>query len=168
MTTTEQRIRFAVIGAGVIGDVHSHALTAMSDDAELVAIADSDPDKALAMATKYGVAGHTDDVPRLLARDDIDAVTICTPSGLHADLAVAALDAGKHVVVEKPIDISLAAAHPRGRAAVRPQGRGDLPAPIRQVHRESPRVGPIREPGHHHLGDRIACLVAWANLLRLR
>lgn len=110
MTTTEQRIRFAVIGAGVIGDVHSHALTAMSDDAELVAIADSDPDKALAMATKYGVAGHTDDVPRLLARDDIDAVTICTPSGLHADLAVAALDAGKHVVVEKPIDISLAAA----------------------------------------------------------
>ena len=46
----------------------------------------------------------------MLRRDDIDAVTICTPSGLHADGAVAALDAGKHVVVEKPIDITLAAA----------------------------------------------------------
>lgn len=110
MTNTEHRTRFAVIGAGVIGDVHSHALAAMSDIAELVAIADRNPDKALAMATKYGVAGHTDDVPRLLARDDIDAVTICTPSGLHAELAVAALDAGKHVVIEKPIDITIAAA----------------------------------------------------------
>src|SRR6478735_2951523 len=111
MTGTEQqRIRFAVIGAGVIGEVHTHALTAMSDTAELVAIADSNPDKAEAMATQYGVAEHTDDIRGLLARADIDAVTICTPSGLHADLAVAALDAGKHVVVEKPIDITLAAA----------------------------------------------------------
>ena len=46
----------------------------------------------------------------MLRRDDVDAVTICTPSGVHADGAVAALDAGKHVVVEKPIDITLAAA----------------------------------------------------------
>ncbi len=110
MTHTQQRVRFAVIGAGVIGDVHSRALTAMSDTADLVAIADTNPDKAAAMAAKYGVSEHTDDVPALLGRDDIDAVTICTPSGLHADLAVAALDAGKHVVVEKPIDITLAAA----------------------------------------------------------
>ena len=108
--TNNDKVRFAVIGAGVIGDVHSHALTAMSDSAELVAIADSNLDRAAAMAGKYGVADHTDDIPGLLARTDIDAVTICTPSGLHADLAVAALDAGKHVVVEKPIDITLAAA----------------------------------------------------------
>ena len=107
---SENRIRFAVIGAGVIGAVHSHALTAMSDTAELVAIADSDVDRAAAMARKYGVPSHSADIPGLLARDDIDAVTICTPSGLHADLAVAALEAGKHVVVEKPIDITLAAA----------------------------------------------------------
>ena len=110
MTTTENRVRFAVIGAGVIGDVHCRALTSMSDTAELVAIADSKPDKAAKMAAHYGIADSTADVAALLARDDIDAVTICTPSGLHADLAVAALAGGKHVVIEKPIDITLAAA----------------------------------------------------------
>ena len=46
----------------------------------------------------------------LIADPDIDAVSICTPSGLHADQAVAALEAGKHVMIEKPIDVSLDAA----------------------------------------------------------
>ncbi|MET3805618.1 putative dehydrogenase [Nakamurella sp. UYEF19] len=103
-------IRFAVIGAGVIGRVHCRALTNLTGAAELVAIADSHPDRAATLAQDFGITHHTDDVTALLARSDIDAVTICTPSGLHADLAVAALDAGKHVVIEKPIDISLAAA----------------------------------------------------------
>ena len=107
--STNDRLRFAVIGAGVIGDVHSHALTDL-DDAELVAIADIDEAKAAAMADKYGAPTFTADVAALLSRQDIGAVTVCTPSGLHADLAVAALNAGKHVVVEKPIDITLAAA----------------------------------------------------------
>jgi UDP-N-acetyl-2-amino-2-deoxyglucuronate dehydrogenase len=111
MTGTENmKVRFAVIGAGVIGDVHCRCLKALTDTAELVAIADTNPDKAAAMAAKYGVDKSTDDIAELLAREDIDAVTICTPSGLHADLAVAALDAGKHVVIEKPIDITLPAA----------------------------------------------------------
>ncbi len=52
----------------------------------------------------------TTDLDAILKRDDIDAVCICTPSGLHADGAVAALEAGKHVVVEKPLDVSLPAA----------------------------------------------------------
>ena len=111
MTGTEStKVRFAVIGAGVIGDVHCRCLMALTDTAELVAIADTNQDKAAAMAAKYGVDKSTDDTAELLARADIDAVTICTPSGLHADLAVAALDAGKHVVIEKPIDITLPAA----------------------------------------------------------
>lgn len=102
-------VRFAIIGAGVIGAVHAAALAGQPDTAELSVIADLDNAKAQSLAQKYG-AEHTDDVAALLARDDIDAVTICTPSGLHADLAVAALEAGKHVVIEKPIDVSLAAA----------------------------------------------------------
>src|SRR5262249_50759286 len=56
------------------------------------------------------------------ARDDVDAVVVCTPSGTHADLAAAALRAGKHVVIEKPIDVSLAAAD-RVIAAERRYGR---------------------------------------------
>src|SRR5664279_3910763 len=107
--STNEKLRFAVIGAGVIGDVHSHALTDL-DSVELVAIADLVASRAEAMAGKYGVPTFTSDVDALLHREDIDAVTVCTPSGLHADVAVAALTAGKHVVVEKPIDISLAAA----------------------------------------------------------
>jgi predicted dehydrogenase len=103
------KVRFALIGAGVIGDVHARALTQL-DTADLVAIADLDESKASIMAQKYGIEEATIDVENLLRRGDIDAVTICTPSGVHADLAVAALNAGKHVVVEKPIDVSLEAA----------------------------------------------------------
>jgi len=104
-----KRVRFAVIGAGMIGAVHAAALAELPETSELVAIVDVDRPKALALAEQYG-AEHTDDLTALLSRDDIDAVTVCTPSGLHADVAVAALDAGKHVVIEKPIDVSLAAA----------------------------------------------------------
>ncbi len=107
--STNDRLRFAVIGAGVIGAVHTHALTNL-DTVDLVAIADLDESKAAAMAAKYGVPDFTSDVDALLHRADLDAVTVCTPSGLHADIAVAALAAGKHVVVEKPIDITMAAA----------------------------------------------------------
>jgi len=107
--STSEKLRFAVIGAGVIGNVHAFALTELPD-VEIVAIADVDESKAAALADKYGVPTSTGDVAALLRRPDIDAVTVCTPSGLHADVAVAALTAGKHVVVEKPIDISLAAA----------------------------------------------------------
>ena len=107
---TPQRLRFAVIGAGVIGAVHATALSWLPDSAETIAIADKDLGKAQKLAADFGVSEATDDVAALLRRPDIDAVVICTPSGLHADIAVAALDAGKHVVVEKPIDVSLTAA----------------------------------------------------------
>ena len=104
-----QKLRFALVGAGVIGKVHAQALAELPDVAELVAVVDRDPAKAQELADRYG-AEATTDLDAVLRRDDIDAVTICTPSGVHADGAVAALDAGKHVVVEKPIDITLAAA----------------------------------------------------------
>ena len=105
-----KKLGFAVVGAGVIGRVHCHALRHLPDTAELLVVADNNPERAAALAAEFGIPDSTTDIDALLARTDIDAVTICTPSGLHADLAVAALDAGKHVVVEKPIDISLEAA----------------------------------------------------------
>jgi len=105
-----QKLRFALVGAGMIGGVHAKALSELPDVAELVAVVDSDAAKAQALAGRYGTAAATADLDAVLRRDDIDAVSICTPSGLHADGAVAALDAGKHVVVEKPLDITLLAA----------------------------------------------------------
>ena len=106
---TAHKLRFALLGAGVIGKTHAHALAGLPDVAELVAVVDRDPAKAQELADRYGALATTD-LDAVLRRDDVDAVTICTPSGVHADGAVAALDAGKHVVVEKPIDITLAAA----------------------------------------------------------
>ena len=105
---SEQRMRFAVVGAGFIGGVHARELTGL-DEAEVVAVVDTDLAKARKLADAHGADASTD-LDAVLRRADVDAVTICTPSGLHADGAVAALDAGRHVVVEKPLDVSLAAA----------------------------------------------------------
>jgi UDP-N-acetyl-2-amino-2-deoxyglucuronate dehydrogenase len=103
------KLRFALVGAGFIGAVHARELAGL-DDAALVAVVDTDPAKAEALATRYGAPVATTDLDAALRRDDVDAVSICTPTGLHADAAVAALDGGKHVVVEKPLDVTLAAA----------------------------------------------------------
>jgi UDP-N-acetyl-2-amino-2-deoxyglucuronate dehydrogenase len=108
--TSPERMRFALVGAGMIGRVHAAALDGLADVAELVAVVDTDADRAQALADRHGVPTATADLDAVLRRDDVDAVSICTPSGLHADGAVAALEAGKHVVVEKPLDITLDAA----------------------------------------------------------
>jgi predicted dehydrogenase len=103
-------MRFALVGAGMIGRVHAAAITDLGGLAELVAVVDTDVERARALADRHGVPTATADLDAVLRRDDVDAVAICTPSGLHADGAVAALGAGKHVVVEKPLDVTLAAA----------------------------------------------------------
>ncbi|HEX2857882.1 MAG TPA: Gfo/Idh/MocA family oxidoreductase [Propionibacteriaceae bacterium] len=112
--THQPTLRFAVLGAGNIGPVHTKALLELPDVAELVAIADVVPERAEALAERAGEwGGHpraTSDIDALLRSDEIDAVCVCVPSGQHADLAIAALEAGKHVVVEKPIEVSLEAA----------------------------------------------------------
>ena len=166
---SDTKLRFALVGAGVIGKTHARALADLPDVAELVTVVDRDPAKAQELADRYGVEATTD-LDAVLRRDDIDAVTICTPSGVHADGAVAALDAGKHVVVEKPIDITLRRGRPhhRRREALREDRRRHLPAPVRPLHREGPAGRARRAPRHHHLGHRLARLVARAELLRLR
>jgi UDP-N-acetyl-2-amino-2-deoxyglucuronate dehydrogenase len=108
-------VRFAIVGAGAIGRLHA-AVLATLPDAELVAVVDRNPDRAVALAREHGVAAE----PTLEdALDEVDAVVICTPSGAHADPAVTALDAGRHVLIEKPIDVSLAAAERMVTAARR-------------------------------------------------
>jgi UDP-N-acetyl-2-amino-2-deoxyglucuronate dehydrogenase len=101
-------MRFGIIGCGGIGPTHAGAINQIAD-AELVAVADVAVERARAAAEKYGAARVYDSHKTLLADPDIDAVAVCTPSGTHADIAVAALRAGKHVLVEKPMDVSLEA-----------------------------------------------------------
>ena len=102
-------MKFAVVGAGVIGETHARLITSLPEGSELVAVVDLEAERAAAVSGKYGGEPMTD-LEKACARPDVDAVSICLPSGFHADAAITALTAGKHVIVEKPIDVTLAAA----------------------------------------------------------
>jgi len=101
----ECRIGVGIVGFGSIGQVHAAALE-QCPEARVVAVARRHRDEAVA-ARFPRVAWHTD-YRALLRRDDIAVVAICTPNGHHAKQALDALAAGKHVVVEKPLALSLA------------------------------------------------------------
>jgi predicted dehydrogenase len=98
---------FGIIGAGgMIGRFHARAIEELPN-AKLVALCDMS-EKALKSASeKFGVEKTFTDYKALLALPEVDVVTICTPSGAHAEPAIAAAEAGKHVICEKPLDITL-------------------------------------------------------------
>lgn len=100
-------VRFGIVGCGAIGPTHAGALKQI-ENAQLVAVADVIPDRARAVADKYGVGKVYASDEQLIQDESIDAVIFGTPSGMHADQATRAMEAGKHVVVEKPMDVSLA------------------------------------------------------------
>lgn len=114
-------VRFGVIGVGIIGRQHVERLQSDASPATLVALADADADAARSVAEENGVEAAAS-VEGLLAREDIDVVTIAVPSGLHADVTIAALEAGKHVFLEKPIEITVEASD-RIREAERRSGK---------------------------------------------
>jgi UDP-N-acetyl-2-amino-2-deoxyglucuronate dehydrogenase len=99
---------FGIVGTGVIGAIHADAI-AMLPDARLVAVTDVDGGAGAAFAAARGCPAEPD-LGALLARRDVEVVCVCVPSGLHAEIGVQAAKAGKHLVVEKPIDVSLEAA----------------------------------------------------------
>jgi UDP-N-acetyl-2-amino-2-deoxyglucuronate dehydrogenase len=102
-------VRFGLVGCGVIGTLHARLIASLAGSAELAAAADLELPRAKLAAEAHGADAYTS-LDELLVRDDIDAVSVCLPSGSHAEAAVRALEAGKHVLIEKPIDITLAAA----------------------------------------------------------
>jgi UDP-N-acetyl-2-amino-2-deoxyglucuronate dehydrogenase len=99
---------FGIVGAGVISSIHARAIGSLPG-ARLVAVTDVDPDRAKSVAAAHDCTAEPD-LDALLARDDVDVVCVCVPSGLHADVGIRAAAAGKHLVVEKPLDVSLEAA----------------------------------------------------------
>jgi predicted dehydrogenase len=103
-----RNIRFGIVGCGAIGPTHAGALAQMRD-VELVAVADLIPQRAIAVAEKFVVPNVYGDQKELFNDSTVDVAILCTPSGIHGDGAVAAMTAGKHVVVEKPMEISVAA-----------------------------------------------------------
>ncbi|MGG1313358.1 Gfo/Idh/MocA family protein [Cohnella laeviribosi] len=95
-------IRTAVIGTGSISDFHLKSY-ARHPDAELVAVCDLNGERARQKADQFGAAKSYSDYKELLADPDIDAVSVCTWNNTHAEISIAALRAGKHVLVEKPL-----------------------------------------------------------------
>jgi len=99
---SKNSVRFGIIGAGTIGAFHAQAIERV-DGAVLTAVFDSVDERARAFAASHGIAAYAN-LDDFLANAPIDAVTVATPTGLHASVAIPAARAGKHVLCEKPLD----------------------------------------------------------------
>jgi predicted dehydrogenase len=99
--------RFGLVGCGRISKRHADILGGqLIAGARLGAVCDVQPDRADELANKFGVKAYYS-LEEMLASDDIDIVSVLTPSGMHAEHAIAVANAGKHVVVEKPMALRL-------------------------------------------------------------
>jgi len=101
-------LRFGIIGCGMIAEIHAKALQSL-EEAVLLGVCDHSIERAEAFARQHGVSAYRD-TQALLDDPQIDAVCICTPSGFHAEGAAAALEHGKHVILEKPMALTCASA----------------------------------------------------------
>src|SRR5262249_24555681 len=121
-TTARKPLRAAVIGTGGVGQLRH--IPAMREAealglAELVALCDPSEESLRSAGDRFGVATRYADYRRVIGRDDVDVVTIATPNSSHEEISVAALEAGKHVLCEKPLALSYAAARRMEEAAGR-------------------------------------------------
>jgi UDP-N-acetyl-2-amino-2-deoxyglucuronate dehydrogenase len=107
---------FGIVGVGMIADFHAQAI-AHSKGGQLIGVATRNAENGRTFAQKHRLAFSTTSVDELLARPDVHVVCVTTPSGAHLEPALAAVRAGKHVVVEKPIEITTERADELLRAA---------------------------------------------------
>jgi predicted dehydrogenase len=129
MTTTARPLGVAMIGYAFMGRAHSHAWATVGSFFEVPAferrvLVGRDAAGVAAAASAFGWSESTTDWREVIARPDIDIVDICTPGHLHAEIATAALAAGKHVLVEKPLANTLAEAEAMEGAAARASAAG--------------------------------------------
>jgi predicted dehydrogenase len=107
--TTMEKINVGVIGTGFIGPAHVEALRRLGC-VDVCALADVDEETARRKAESLGIELHSGDYRRLIENESIGVVHVCSPNHLHYAMAKAALAAGKHVICEKPLAISIAEA----------------------------------------------------------
>jgi predicted dehydrogenase len=96
-------VKIGLIGVGFVGDIHAHSIRQFVPEAEVVAVASATPGKAESFARERGIARAFSDYRQLLALDEVELVLIAVPNDLHAQIAIDAAAAGKHVVCEKPL-----------------------------------------------------------------
>lgn len=143
-------LRVAMIGYGFMGAAHSQGWRTaprvfdLPADAEMAVIVGRDGAAVAKAARKWGWAESATDWREVIARDDIDVVDIVTPGESHAEIAIAALDAGKHVLCEKPLANTVAEAEAMAAAAERAAARG-VKAMVGFTYRRVPAVTFLRQ-----------------------
>jgi UDP-N-acetyl-2-amino-2-deoxyglucuronate dehydrogenase len=98
-----RRIRLAIVGCGRISKNHFDSIAKHAEDVELAAVCDNDPAVLAGHVKQHSVPGYASLGEMLQAEDKLDLVALCTPSGIHPDQAIAAAQAGVHVMTEKPM-----------------------------------------------------------------
>lgn len=136
-----EQLKVGLIGAGGVARAHLRAYGQFSERVKLVAVCDINQDAAGERAREAGAEEVFSNVDTMLQESDIDAVDICTSHDSHAPLAIAAAQAGKHVLVEKPMACSLAECREMVRAA---ESAGVM-LMVAQVQRYSPAYRGIRK-----------------------
>ncbi len=149
MSETES-LRVGMVGYAFMGAAHSHAWRTAPRFFDLplaprmTAIAGRDPERVAAAAAKLGWESSETDWRRLVERDDIDLIDICVPGDLHAEIAIAALEAGKHVLCEKPLANSVDEAEAMEQAAREAAANG-IRAMVGFTYRRVPAVTLMRD-----------------------
>src|SRR5918911_1617516 len=107
--SSRERVRVGVVGCGMVAQAeHLPNLLQLFDRFEIAAVADPSRSVREAIAARYGVASVHADYRALLDAGGVDAIVVSAPAAAHAEIALAGLDAGVHVFVEKPLCITLA------------------------------------------------------------
>jgi len=166
-------LRVAMVGHAFMGAAHSHAWRTaprffdLPLAPELAVVVGRDAARAAAAADRLGWADSATDWREVITRDDVDLVDVCTPGDTHAEIAIAALEAGKHVLCEKPLANSVAEAEAMTEAAARAAERGVF-AMVGFTYRRVPaialarqlveqgRIGQVRHVRAAYLQDWIA------------
>src|SRR6478736_1770364 len=104
------RTRVFLIGAGFIADIHAESYHRFVPDAEIVGVYSRREEHARAFAQKHGIPRWSVNLDEALAREDYEVADICLPNHLHAAATIGAAKAGKHVILEKPLCLTLAEA----------------------------------------------------------
>ncbi|HET7225136.1 MAG TPA: Gfo/Idh/MocA family oxidoreductase [Candidatus Eisenbacteria bacterium] len=110
-------LRIGLVGVGAAAQINHIPALKHTEDVEIVALCDRDPEKTARVAQKFGVPKVYGRFEELLSDDDVDAVDICTPNFLHSPMAIAAVEAGKDVLCERPLARSADEAAAMVRAA---------------------------------------------------
>jgi len=161
MTEGGDAVRVGVIGTGAISQVVHVPIFAEREDVDLLAVSDADSHKARALADRFGVPLVLDD-DALINHPDLDAVVICTPNYLHEEMAIAALEAGKHVFVERPLATTSAGA----RRVLDVAERAGRVLVVSMPHRFRPGVAALRNfIAGGELGELYAVRGSWMTRL---